>query len=215
MTDKCSALEALLFAAGDPVPRTRLSLILGITDEELEITADELSEVLNSGGHGICLLKLADKLQLCTRAEHGRDVSMVLEQRKPPVLSQSALETLAIIAYYQPVTNAYINKVRGVDSVYTVGTLMDKGLIEVKGRLEAPGRPSLYTTTDAFLRTMGISDLSELPELPDLTSVEGISQLQEKIDALQENASPVFTEEEISLFSLNNNTNNEKSEDGE
>ena len=96
------------------------------------------------------------------------------------------METLAIVAYYQPVTAAYVSRIRGVDSSYSVSSLTEKGLIESKGRLEAPGRPTLYGTTDLFLRTMQISDLSELPKLPEIASTEGIQQLQQAIDALQE-----------------------------
>ena len=102
-----------------------------------------------------------------------------------PTLSQSALEALAIVAYFQPVTRAYIDQVRGVDSSYTVGTLAERGLIEPCGRLEAPGRPVLYRTTDAFLRVMGVRELSELPKLPDMAGSEGVEKLQQTIDELQ------------------------------
>ena len=104
-----------------------------------------------------------------------------------PSLSPAALETLAVVAYYQPATAAYISRVRGVDSAYSVSSLVEKGLIEGKGRLEAPGRPVLYGTTDLFLRTMQIRDLSELPPLPEIASTEGIEKLQQAIDALQQN----------------------------
>ena len=101
------------------------------------------------------------------------------------MLSQPALETLAIVAYFQPVTRAYIEQVRGVDSSYTVSTLLERGLIESCGKLDVPGRPSLFRTTDAFLRTMGVSELSMLPQLPDLTGNEGIDKLQAAINELQ------------------------------
>ena len=106
------------------------------------------------------------------------------------MLSQSALETLAIVAYFQPVTRAYIDRVRGVDSSYTVGALMDRGLIEIAGRLEAPGRPALFRTTDVFLRTVGISRREELPPLPELSGSEGVEKLQQAIDELQNAAAP-------------------------
>ena len=112
-------------------------------------------------------------------------VTKILEQRRPPSLSSAAMETLAIVAYYQPVTAAYISRIRGVDSSYSVSSLTEKGLIEGKGRLEAPGRPTLYGTTDLFLRTMQITNLSDLPKLPEVASTEGIQQLQQAIDALQ------------------------------
>ena len=107
------------------------------------------------------------------------------------------METLAIVAYYQPVTTAYISRVRGVDSSYTVTSLAEKGLIEGKGKLEAPGRPTLYGTTDLFLRTMQISSLSDLPPLPEIASVEGIAKLQQAIDALQNQETQPQTQEVI------------------
>lgn len=101
------------------------------------------------------------------------------------MLSQAALETLAIVAYFQPVTRAYIEQVRGVDSSYTVGALQERGLIEECGRLEVPGRPSVFRTTDVFLRTMGISSLTELPPLPEVSASEGMEKLKDAIDKLQ------------------------------
>lgn len=185
MTAVCTYLEAILFAAGEPVPLGRLSLVLGISEPEVLDAAQELQTLLDEGGHGICLIRLADKLQLCTRAETAGAVTKILEQRRPPSLSSAAMETLAIVAYYQPVTAAYISRIRGVDSSYSVSSLTEKGLIEGKGRLEAPGRPTLYGTTDLFLRTMQITNLSDLPKLPEVASTEGIQQLQQAIDALQ------------------------------
>ena len=187
MTYTCSALEAILFAAGEPVPVSRLSLILGISEDEVLETADELSEILKKEQHSIVLVRLADKLQLCSSPEFANVIVKILEQRRPPSLSPAALETLAVVAYYQPATAAYISRVRGVDSAYSVSSLVEKGLIEGKGRLEAPGRPVLYGTTDLFLRTMQIRDLSELPPLPEIASTEGIEKLQQAIDALQQN----------------------------
>ena len=102
------------------------------------------------------------------------------------MLSQSALETLAIVAYYQPVTRAVIEKMRGVDSSYTVSALQDRGLIEACGRLDAPGRPTLFATTDAFLRVMGVSSLEDLPPLPEVRGSEGTEQLRKSIEKLQE-----------------------------
>ena len=185
MTSVCTYLEAILFAAGEPVPLSRISLILGIPEEAVLEAAQELQILLDEGGHGICVIRLADKLQMCSRAETAGVVTKILEQRKPPILSAAAMETLAIIAYYQPVTTAYISRIRGVDSSYSVSSLVEKGLIEGKGRLEAPGRPTLYGTTDLFLRTMQISDLSNLPKLPEVASTEGISKLQQAIDNLK------------------------------
>ena len=185
MIDLSSALEAILFAAGEPVPLARLSLILDTDESELSIVASELAEKYEREQRGIRLLRLGDKLQMCSAPDYAPFIIKTLEQRKPPMLSQPALETLAIVAYFQPVTRAYIDRVRGVDSSYTVGVLIERGLIEPCGKLDVPGRPSLFRTTDAFLRTMGIRELSELPELPDLSASEGVEKLQKAIDELQ------------------------------
>lgn len=184
MTELKSAVEAILFAAGEPVPAARISLILGVDEDEVYAAAKSLADEYSFNQRGIRLLKLGDKLQLCSSPEHAMIISKVLEQRKPPMLSQPALETLAVVAYFQPVTRAYIDQVRGVDSSYTVGVLLDRGLIEKCGRLEVPGRPSLLRTTDVFLRTMGISELEELPELPDISSNDGVKKLEDAIEKL-------------------------------
>ena len=183
--DISSAIEAILFAAGESVPVGRLSLILDTPEDEILNVAMQLAERYTAENRGIRLLKLENKLQLCSAPEYAPFIIKVLEQRKAPMLSQPALETLAIVAYFQPVTRAYIEQVRGVDSSYTVSTLLERGLIETCGKLDVPGRPSLFRTTDAFLRTMGVSELSMLPQLPDLTGNEGIDKLQSAIDELQ------------------------------
>lgn len=183
--DISSAIEAILFAAGDSVPVARLSLILDTHEDEILRVATELAESYENNQRGIRLLKLGDKLQLCSAPEYAPFITKVLEHRKAQMLSQPALETLAIVAYFQPVTRAYIEQVRGVDSTYTFNTLIERGLIEACGKLDVPGRPSLFRTTDVFLRTMGISELSKLPPLPDLTSGEGVEKLQSAINELQ------------------------------
>lgn len=185
MIDLTSAIEAILFAAGDSVPLARLSLVLGVSEQDVETSVKMLQESYIEQQRGMRILRLGDKVQMCSAPEYASFISKTLEQRKPPVLSQPALETLAVVAYFQPVTRAYIEQVRGVDSSYTVGVLNERGLIEECGRLEVPGRPVLFRTTDVFLRTMGISSLDELPELPDMTDSDGMEKLQEKIDELQ------------------------------
>ena len=184
MTELKSAVEAILFAAGEPVPAARISLILEVPEDDVYTAAKSLSDEYSFNQRGIRLLRLENKLQLCSSPEYASVISKVLEQRKPPMLSQPALETLAVVAYFQPVTRAYIDQVRGVDSSYTVGVLLDRGLIERSGKLDVPGRPSLLKTTDVFLRTMGISDLSELPELPDISSNDGVKKLEDAIEKL-------------------------------
>ncbi len=184
-----SAIEAILFAAGDCVPAARLSLILSCDMDEILQAAEELSEEYEHKRRGVRLLHLGDKLQLCSAPEFAPFIIKTLEHRKPPMLSQPALETLAIVAYFQPVTRAYIDRVRGVDSSYTVSVLLDRGLIEICGRLDAPGRPSLFRTTEAFLRTMNIRQLDELPPLPQLGESESVEKLRQSIDELQNAAS--------------------------
>lgn len=185
MINISSAIEAILFASGDSVPIARLSLILEASEGEIEYAAAALNEQYEREDRGIRLLKLEDKLQMCSAPEYAEYITKTLEQRTPPRLSQSALEALAIVAYFQPVTRAYIDQIRGVDSSYTVSVLQQRGLIQPCGKLDAPGRPVLFGTTDVFLRTMGISELSQLPPLPDETDGEGIEKLQNAIDLLQ------------------------------
>jgi len=185
--DLISAIEAVLFAAGEPVPSARLSLILGVEEQEINIAAAELAEKYEKEARGMRILRLDTKLQMCSAPEYAQIITRVLEHRKPPMLSQPALETLSVVAYFQPVTRAYIDQIRGVDSSYTVGVLQERGLIEVCGKLDVPGRPSLFRTTDIFLRTMGITSLEELPALPDMKENEGIEKLRQRIDELSGN----------------------------
>lgn len=185
MSDLSSAIEAILFASGEAFPISRISLILGAEIKEVELAAAFLQNEYSENKRGIRLLKLDDKLQLCSAPEYAQIISLALEQRKPPALSQSALETLAVVAYFQPVTRAYIDQVRGVDSSYTVSSLSEKGLIEICGKLDVPGRPAVFRTTDVFLRTMGISALDELPGLPDMNTSEGMDKLKNEIERLQ------------------------------
>lgn len=169
------------------MPIARLSLILELSEEEIENAAALLAEKYESEGRGMRILRLDRSLQICSAPEYAELISKALEQRKPARLSQAALETLAVVAYFQPVTRSYIEQMRGVDSSYTVSLLEDRGLIEVAGRMDVPGRPLVYKTTDVFLRTMGISELDMLPELPDMNGGEGIEKLQSAIDHLQNN----------------------------
>ena len=196
MTDLKTALEAVLFAAGESVSVGRLSLVFAVEQEEIMQAAKELSDEYDREGRGIRLLRMDNKLQLCSAPEYAQLIIKTLEQRKPPMLSQSALETLAIVAYYQPVTRAVIEKMRGVDSSYTVSTLQDRGLIETCGKLEAPGRPTLYATTDAFLRVMGIETLQQLPPLPEVQGSEGTEQLRKSIAKIQEQKSGQDSEQQ-------------------
>lgn len=184
-----SVIEAILFAAGDPVPAARIAKILGEETETIHAAAKALADAYEENKCGIRLVRMNDSLQLCSAPEYATYVLRALEQRRPPKLSQSALEVLAVVAYFQPVTRAYIDQVRGVDSSYTVSSLVERGLIESCGKLEAPGRPSLYQTSELFLRTMGMTTQDELPVLPDLSSGEGTEKLQTAIEELQNRGS--------------------------
>ena len=185
MDDLKSAIEAVLFAAGDSVPVSRLSLVFACGEETILEAAEALEEEYRSRNRGVRLVRLGDKLQLCSAPEWADAVIRALDDRKRPSLSQPALEVLTIVAYFQPVTRAYIETMRGIDSSYTISSLLEKGLIEISGRLEAPGRPALYRTTDAFLRVMGISSPEELPPLPDLKTSEGTEQLRQRVEELR------------------------------
>lgn len=180
-----AAVEAMIFASGEPVPAARISLVLGVPEQDVFDCAERLAEEYESGGRGIRLVRLDKSLQMCSAPKYAKLIARAIEHRAPPKLSPPALETLAVVAYFQPVTRAYVDEVRGVDSSYTVSSLVEKGLIEPTGRLEAPGRPTLYKTTEAFLRVMGVSELSELPKLPNMASTDGLERLQGAIEALK------------------------------
>ena len=157
--------EAILFAAGEPVETERLSFVTETDPDEVRAVLRELMDLYAFERRGIRILRLEDSWQMCSQNDLAPWVTMALETRKPPKLSASQLETLTIIAYYQPTTKAFVEKLRGVDSAYSVSALLNKKLIEESGRLEAPGRPILYRTTPDFLRTFGLESLEELPEM--------------------------------------------------
>lgn len=164
-----SALEGVLFAAGEPVPVERLCLGLEVDRPTLDAVAQQLMDQYSYERRGIRMIRLDTSYQLVSAPEYAPYIRKTLESRKPAKLSQPALEVLAIIAYYQPVTRAYVDQVRGVDSSYTISLLLERELIEEAGRLAVPGRPVLFKTTKNFLRSFGMSSLDELPELPDST----------------------------------------------
>lgn len=158
-------LEAVLFAAGHPVSYAKLAELFEVSVSIVKERIAAFAEVYNSEDtpHGILLLMYDDACQLCTKQKYLPHIRQALGIRRNGTLSNSSIEVLAIIAYNQPVTRAYVDKVRGVDSAYAVSSLLERGLIESMGRLDAPGRPMLYGTTADFLRCFGLSSLSELP----------------------------------------------------
>ena len=176
-------LEAILFTAGDSVEISRIAKVLGAEPWEVRQAAEELGRGYEEQNRGIRLVRLEERLQMVGVPEYSEAVNRTLEKRAQPRLSPTALEVLSIVAYYQPVTRAYIEQLRGTDSSYTVAILSERGRSAPCGRLEAPGRPMLFGTTEQFLRVMGISSLEELPPLPNIASGEGIQELQAAIDA--------------------------------
>ncbi|MBQ4131891.1 MAG: SMC-Scp complex subunit ScpB [Clostridia bacterium] len=166
INDMVSALEAVLFAGGEPVSSARLCEVFEIDDETLSKLLKMLSNKLEDNNSGIKLLILGDSYQLASRTEYAEYVRRAFEMRRKTPLSQAALEVLAVIAYNQPCTRSFVEQVRGVDCSGVVSTLVEKELIEERGRLELPGRPLLYGTTSTFLRSFSLSSLDKLPELP-------------------------------------------------
>ena len=168
-----AAIEGILFAAGDPVGVERLCMALDMDRDTVDSVCQRLADRYRYDRRAIRLVRLESSYQMCSAPEFAGYIRKAFESRKPARLSQPALEVLAIIAYYQPATRAYVDQIRGVDSSYTVGLLLERELIEECGRLAVPGRPILYRTTQNFLRSFGIAGLDELPELPNSTPEDG------------------------------------------
>ena len=201
-----AALEGILFAAGEPVGVERLCLALEADRPTVEAVAQRLSDQYSYERRGVRLLKLDNSFQLCSVPEYAGVIRKAMESRRPARLSQPALEVLAIIAYYQPATRAYVDQIRGVDSSYTISLLLERELIEESGRLAVPGRPILYRTTKNFLRSFGLGSLDELPELPDATAEDGqitmemqaaVERLRREQEQEAEASAGDYTDEEL------------------
>ena len=173
-TELQRAIEAILFAAGERVEVSRLAFALEVDEDEIVSAADMLANQLAFERRGIRVLKLENGYQMVSSGEMADYITKTLETRKPPKLSSSQLETLTIIAYYQPATKAMVEQIRGVDSAYSVAALLNKKLIEEAGRLNVPGRPIQYKTTPDFLRTFGLKSLEELPPIEKITFGEPV-----------------------------------------
>ncbi len=171
-----SKLEAMLFAAGDPVESSKLAEVLDIDIETVTKMLGHLSAMYDERESGLMLIRVDNKYQLCTREVHSEEVRKLLEIKKNTPLSNAAFEVLAIVAYNKTVTRSFIEQVRGVDCSGPVSSLVQKGLIEEKGRLDLPGRPLIYGTTDRFLRCFSLNSLDDLPELPKTEEIEKISK---------------------------------------
>lgn len=182
--DLIRAFEAVLFAGGEPISIERFSQVFDITPEEVVDVMEKLEKKMKKQNSGLELLRLENTYQLATKAEFAEYIKKAFDLRRRTPLSPAALEVLAVIAYNQPVTRSFIEQVRGVDCSGVVATLVEKGLIEERGRLELPGKPLLYGTTKNFLRCFSINDLSELPEIP--KTGEEVNDLGEQLEITEE-----------------------------
>ena len=161
------AIESIIFASGEPIPLEKIAAAMELGKTETKALVAAVMEEFNQMHSGIQIIQINDSYQMCTKAEFESHIRLALELKNNTPLSAAALEVLAIVAYHQPVTKAFLEQVRGVDSSSVLNGLFAKGLVEERGRLELPGRPLLYGTTQNFLRCMGLSSLEELPEVPD------------------------------------------------
>ena len=170
------AIEAILFAAGERIEISRLSMVLESDPDEIAAAADALADELAFNRRGVRIIRLEDGYQMVSSGEMADYITKALETRKPPKLSASQLETLTIIAYYQPATKAMVEQIRGVDSAYSITALLSKKLIEDAGRLNVPGRPIQYRTTPDFLRTFALNSLDDLPEIEKVSLGEPVME---------------------------------------
>lgn len=177
-----AAIEAIIFANGSSVETKRISQALEITESQAEEHISALIDDYNSANRGITIIKLDDAYQMVSCKEYATQIRTVMDLRRNTPLSQAALEVLAVVAYNQPVTKAFVEQVRGVDCSGVIGSLTAKGLVEEKGRLELPGRPLLYGTTENFLRCFNINSLEELPPLPETENEETDKPKEESTD---------------------------------
>ena len=169
-----ACIEAVVFAAGYPVPYQKLADVTGLGVREVKRLVERIAKTYNNDKHGIMMLKFDKTCQFCTTEQYGTYIREALGIRRGGNLSASSMEVLAVVAYNQPVTRAFIDAVRGVDSNYAVNSLIDKELIASVGRLDAPGRPLLYGTTDKFLRVFGLNTLEDLPETETMLPDNGV-----------------------------------------
>ena len=194
-----SAIEAILYAAGYPVKYTKLSEVLGLEVKDVKTMVEHMAIQYNKEDsiRGINLLMFEETCQFCTKEQYAPYIREALGIRRGGNLSASSLEVLAVVAYNQPVTRAYVDTVRGVDSSYAMNSLIDKGLIEASGRLDAPGRPMIYSTTEKILRVFGINSLEELPKTESLEEIakneaEGIITIDVNTTEAQDDSEEKF-----------------------
>lgn len=186
ITKKLGAIEAILFASGDPIEIYRLSEASGVDVGTIPRLVRLLNERYDDCGSGLCIKKLDSSYQMCTREEFAPMIKTALETKRSTPLSNAAMETLTIIAYNQPVSKGFIENVRGIDSSSVVNNLVEKGLIEEAGRLDIPGKPIVYRTTPVFLRSFGLASTDDLPILPGQVTTEDVDALIREEEAEHE-----------------------------
>ena len=201
-SDIKSAIESMLFVSGEPLALRELSNNLELKEKNVEEILSEMANEYEDKSRGIRLISINGAYQLVTKSENSDFVQKLLKKNKKHSLSQASIESLAIIAYKQPITRIDIDEIRGVKSESAIARLIERGLIKDIGRLEVPGRPILYGTTDEFLRQFGLKTIKELPSL-DLYSDE---ETQSSIDLL--NKAIEDMEPEVDDFENNDNENN-------
>lgn len=220
-----AAIEAILFASGSSVEVSKLAQALEVSTKTINEHISQLINDYTSSKRGITIIKLDEAYQMVTVKEYAEYIRKVMDLRRNTPLSQAALEVLAVVAYNQPVTKAFVEQVRGVDCSGVLGSLTTKGLIEEKGRLELPGRPLLYGTTENFLRCFNIETLEQLPPLPenDDVSEKGSKSEDESIDEIEKTVNindaenseitepDTLTEEAENIISVKDNENSESS----
>lgn len=194
-----STIEAMLFASGDPVEASKLAEVLDIDIETVEKMLGHLSALYDERSSGLMIIRIDNKYQICTREKYSEEVKKLMEIKKNTPLSNAAFEVLAVIAYNKTVTRSFIEQVRGVDCSGPISSLVQKGLIEEKGRMDLPGRPLIYGTTDRFLRCFSLNSLEDLPDLPKNDEIDSIARDESQTSLFDnENKNDILKEKEIS-----------------
>ena len=194
-----STIEAMLFASGDPVEASKLAEVLDIDIETVEKMLGHLSALYDDRSSGLMIIRIDNKYQICTREKYSEEVRKLMEIKKNTPLSNAAFEVLAVIAYNKTVTRSFIEQVRGVDCSGPISSLVQKGLIEEKGRMDLPGRPLIYGTTDRFLRCFSLNSLEDLPDLPKNDEIDSIARDESQTSLFDnENKNDILKEKEIS-----------------
>lgn len=177
-----AAVEAMIFAGGDPVSCERMAGVLGVSMDMIDSLCNELNEYYDESGSALRVVRLGKQYQLTTRDEYAAMIRTLLDLKKDVPLSNAAMEVLAVIAYNEPVTKNFVERVRGVDCSGVVNTLLARGLIEERGRLDLPGRPMQYATSSNFLRCFGLESMGELPTVPSETAENAQISVEEAIE---------------------------------